>query len=94
VRVLTGGARGPDPAARARGRVEFLGEAFAEGGARVAARLALPEGYTFTARATVEIAERIVAATAPAGFQTPALAFGADLVLAVEGVVREDLPVA
>jgi short subunit dehydrogenase-like uncharacterized protein len=91
VRVLTGGARGPDAAARERGRVEFLGEAVTRDGARAEARLALPEGYTFTARAMVAIGERILAGAAPAGFQTPASAFGPDLVVDVDGVVREDL---
>jgi saccharopine dehydrogenase (NAD+, L-lysine-forming) len=41
--------------------------------------------------AGVEAARRILAGEAKPGFQTPATAFGADFVLALPGVKREDL---
>jgi short subunit dehydrogenase-like uncharacterized protein len=49
------------------------------------------EGYTLTAQASLAIIERVLAGDAPAGFQTPSSAYGADLVLALDGVSREDL---
>ena len=52
------------------------------------ARLRGPEAYTFTARAAVLGAERVMGGTAPAGYQTPATAFGSDFVFDVEGVER------
>ena len=54
-------------------------------------RLATPEGYTFTARAALAVVERVLAGQAPAGFQTPAKAYGPDFVLGIEGVTRTDL---
>jgi short subunit dehydrogenase-like uncharacterized protein len=68
------------------------GEAVRASGERAAARLVLPETYLFSALAAVEIAERVARGEVRPGFQTPSLAFGPDLVLAVPGVTREDLP--
>jgi hypothetical protein len=36
------------------------------------------------------ILERVLAGEAPAGFQTPSRAYGADFILTVPGVVRSD----
>jgi saccharopine dehydrogenase (NAD+, L-lysine-forming) len=47
-----------------------------------------PDAYDFTARTAVECA-RLALAGAPAGLQTPATAFGPDLVRAIEGVTLE-----
>jgi short subunit dehydrogenase-like uncharacterized protein len=91
VRLLTFGRRGPTEALRRRNRVRVWGEAVGSGGERVAARLVLPEIYRFTALAAIEIAERVLRGEATPGFQTPSLAFGPDLVLALPGVLREDL---
>jgi short subunit dehydrogenase-like uncharacterized protein len=51
-----------------------------------------PEGYTLTVQAALAILARVLRGEAPAGFQTPSLAYGADLVLELEGVVRTDEP--
>jgi len=48
-------------------------------------------GYTFTVRAALAVMKRVLAGETPAGFQTPSMAFGADLVVGLEGVVREDV---
>jgi hypothetical protein len=48
-----------------------------------------PEGYTLTAMTAVEIVRRVLAGAAPAGFQTPSLAYGADWILEL-GVERQD----
>ena len=53
------------------------------------ARSVMPEGYTLTALTSVMIVERILKGQAKPGFQTPAKAYGADLLLEVEGAVRE-----
>ena len=37
------------------------------------------------------VLERVLAGQAPAGFQTPAKAYGADFILEVKGIVREDV---
>jgi len=60
-------------------------------GRRATSRLATPEGYTFTARAALAVVTRVLTGQAPAGFQTPARAYGPDFVLAIAGVTRTDL---
>jgi len=82
---------GPGAAERARHRSRLYGEVEDAVGRRAASRLVVAEGYTFTARAAVACAERVLAGGAPVGFQTPSLAFGADFVLSVEGSERVDL---
>jgi short subunit dehydrogenase-like uncharacterized protein len=81
---------GPDEAERLGTRARVVAEA--EGDGRVArARLETPSGYETTRLAGVEAARRILAGEARPGYQTPATAFGADFVLALPGVKREDL---
>jgi len=53
------------------------------------ARLRGPEAYTFTARAAVGAAQRVVEADGPVGYQTPATALGASFAGSIEGVSME-----
>jgi short subunit dehydrogenase-like uncharacterized protein len=85
------GAPGPSEQERRRGRAFVWGEVEDDAGRRAASRLALPEGYTFTERAALAVVEHVLSGQAPAGFQTPARAFGPDFVLGIEGVTRTDL---
>jgi short subunit dehydrogenase-like uncharacterized protein len=81
---------GPSEEERLGTRAIVVAEA--EGPARVArARLETPSGYETTRLAGVEAARRILAGEAKPGFQTPATAFGADFVLGLPDVKREDL---
>jgi short subunit dehydrogenase-like uncharacterized protein len=82
---------GPDEAARARGVSRLWGEAGDAQGRRVVARLTGPEGYALTALTAVAAAEKVLGGGVRAGFQTPSLAFGADFVMEIGGVTREDL---
>lgn len=84
---------GPGERERERGRSFVWGEAVTDDGERAVSRLRAPETYQLTSLTAVEIAERVVESGAPAGFETPAGAFGPDLVLDVEGVERTDGPV-
>ncbi len=77
-------AEGPDAAERASGDAFFWGEVRA-GGRRVTGRVHTTETYRFTAAAMVEVARRVLDGDAPVGYQTPASAYGWDLVTAVEG---------
>jgi short subunit dehydrogenase-like uncharacterized protein len=90
-RLIAGGTSGPDAATRAREGVRIWGEAVDAAGRRVAARQLGPNGYTLTALSVVEIAARALRGEVKPGWQTPASAYGADLVLALPGVTREDL---
>jgi len=82
---------GPSPAERARHRRVILAVVGDAGGRRAAARLSTPDSYGLTATAAVAAVAKVLGGLAPAGFQTPAGIFGADFVLALPGVVREDL---
>lgn len=88
---IRSGAPGPDDFARARGASRVAGEVTNAAGRRARARLTGPEGYTMTARTAVTALSRTLAGGATPGFKTPSLAFGADFILSIEGVTREDL---
>lgn len=82
---------GPSDEERAKGKTLMWGEASDAEGNRVEARQQGPEGYTLTAHAALNIAEKILARNFKPGFQTPAKAYGADLILEIEGTARQDV---
>lgn len=84
-------AGGPTDEERAKGKTYLWGEASDENGNKVEARLQGPEGYTLTAKTALKIAEKILEGNFCSGFQTPAKCYGADLILEIEGVRREDV---
>jgi saccharopine dehydrogenase (NAD+, L-lysine-forming) len=68
------------------------GEAADADGNRVISRLHGPEaGLIWTSRAMIAGVKKVLSGNAPPGFQTPAMAYGADFVLDCEGVTREDV---
>jgi len=79
---------GPNEKERAKGKSFLWGEAKDEQGNHVEARLQCPEGYTLTVLTALNIAEKILTGNFKTGFQTPARAYGADLVLEIEDVKR------
>jgi short subunit dehydrogenase-like uncharacterized protein len=82
---------GPSDAERTKGRSLMWGAASDDDGNRVESRQQGPEGYTLTAIAALNIAEKILAGNFTPGYQTPAKAYGADLVLEIDGVQRQDV---
>ncbi|MBV9241874.1 MAG: saccharopine dehydrogenase NADP-binding domain-containing protein [Acidobacteria bacterium] len=82
---------GPSDEERAKGRTLMWGEARDDAGNSVESRQQGPEGYTLTAIAALNIVEKILAGNFKPGYQTPAKAYGADLVLEIESVARQDL---
>ncbi len=59
---------------------------------KAVSRLHGPEaGLIWTSRAAIAGVKKVLSGNASSGFQTPAMAFGADFVLECEGVSREDL---
>ncbi len=83
---------GPTADKRARSFVHVWGEVEDDQGRRAVSRLHGPEaGVVWTGRAALAATRKVLAGNAPPGFQTPGLAYGADLVLECEGVTREDL---
>jgi len=97
-RMLKAGVRagpaGPTDAERARGVSHVWGEVTDAAGRRAVSRLRTPEGYTLTALAALEITARVIGGAAPVGYQTPASAYGPDLILAIPGCERSDDPIA
>lgn len=87
------GPPGPTDEERARSSVRIWGEVEDGAGNRAVSRLRTPDGYTLTAETAVVSAMRALEGGLPAGFQTPARAFGPDFVLGFEGCAREDVPV-
>lgn len=79
---------GPSSEQRQRSRSIVWGEARNAAGDTARVQLQLPEGYTLTALTSLLIVKKVLAGQAPTGFQTPAMAFGADLILEVKGVQR------
>jgi hypothetical protein len=48
-------------------------------------------GYSLTAKTAVLIAEKILVGNFKAGYQTPAMAYGAELIMEIENTKRIDL---
>ncbi len=82
--------QGPDDHTRQTAKSYIYARAADEAGNFAEAWLETIEGYRLTAVAGVRIAEKIMAGEAPAGTPTPALAFGPDFILEIEGTKRFD----
>lgn len=68
------------------------GEVVDGDGNRAVSRLHGPEaGVVWTVRSCLDVVGRVLAGDAPPGHQTPATAYGPDLVLEADGVTREDV---
>ena len=88
--IVTVGPRGPSNAQRDGTHTVFWGQVKDDQGNRCTSRLTGPEAYTFTALASLAAIQRVLSGEAAAGYQTPSSAFGADFVMEIEGVNRED----
>lgn len=82
---------GPTKTQRAQRRASIVAVAETQQGRTASARLRCPEAYTTTARTSVMVAARVLQRGAPPGYFTPSQLFGADFVLDVEGVERQDV---
>ncbi len=82
---------GPSAEEREKGKAYLWGKANDNKGNTVESRMQGPEGYKFTMLTALKIAEKIIAGDFKSGFQTPAKAYGADLVMEIEGVKRQDV---
>jgi short subunit dehydrogenase-like uncharacterized protein len=82
---------GPTTEERACTRTHVWGEVEDDQGRKAVSRLHGPEaGVVWTARTALAAVQKVLTGNAPPGFQTPALAYGADFVMECEGVIRED----
>ena len=67
------------------------GEAIDDQDQRAISRMETPEGYSLTVETALAAVSRVLAGDFKPGFQTPALAYGADFILEFAGVIRTDL---
>lgn len=82
---------GPDENERKTGYSIFYGEAENAKGEKKKAGMKTPEGYTLTVATAVNIAEKVLNGNFKAGYMTPSMAYGADLILETQGTSRYDL---
>ncbi len=82
---------GPSDEKREGGRSFLWGKVWDNAGKECSARLETVSGYSLTAKTAVLIAEKILGGNFKAGYQTPAMAYGADLILEIETTIRKDI---
>ncbi|MBX7167926.1 MAG: saccharopine dehydrogenase NADP-binding domain-containing protein [Pirellulales bacterium] len=76
---------GPNEQELKASRSSLWGRVTNAAGASVEATLETPGGYPLTVATTLAVLEQVLAGKAPAGFSTPAKAFGADFILTIPG---------
>jgi short subunit dehydrogenase-like uncharacterized protein len=76
---------GPNDEQRSKSRSLVWGQATNAGGKIVIARLSCPDGYTLTAHSSLLIAKKVLEGNFKPGYQTPASAYGENLVIEVPG---------
>lgn len=79
---------GPDALKRDKSQSLVWGQVKNRNGKKVEARLIGPNGYTLTAHSSLLIVQKVLSGDFATGYQTPASAYGADLVLEIPGVQR------
>ena len=88
-KVIESKVTGPNQQQRETAKSYLWGQVSNEKGEFRQARLLCPEGYTLTAITALLAVEKLLSSALPNGFLTPAMAFGEDFILEVEGVKRE-----
>lgn len=90
-RITSSMPPGPSPAQRERGASIVVGQVEDSRGNKMISRLCGPEGYKLTVLTALAIAQKTLAGNWKIGFQTPSLAYGADLIKEIAAVTREDV---
>lgn len=88
---IDSGPPGPSDEKRKKSRSYMWGKVTNASGRSCTSLLQTPEGYTLTAMTVVACAQKISDGKFKAGYQTPAMAFGPDFILEVEGCERKDI---
>lgn len=81
---------GPSDENRESGRAYLWGKVSDSSGNHFISTLEAPSGYALTAKTAVLIAEKIIAGNFKAGYQTPAMMYGEDLILEIGTTKRVD----
>lgn len=80
---------GPNDEQRSKATSLIWGQATNASGKKITVRLSGPEGYTLTTHSALIIVQKILNGNFITGYQTPASAYGENLVLEIPGVKRE-----
>jgi short subunit dehydrogenase-like uncharacterized protein len=83
---------GPSDEQRSKATSLVWGQVRNAEGKTATVRLSGPEGYTLTTHAALIIVQKVLAGNFIAGYQTPARAYGENLVMEIPGVQREIIP--
>lgn len=81
---------GPTPEQRENGKGLFWARVSNEGGDTVEARMTTPEGYKLTSLTAWVIAQKVAIGDFKPGYQTPATAYGKNLIMEIDGVVLSE----
>ncbi|MEJ0055038.1 MAG: saccharopine dehydrogenase NADP-binding domain-containing protein [Bacteroidota bacterium] len=81
---------GPSDEKLETGKSYLWGRVRDDSGKEFTSRLEAVSGYLLTAKTAVLISEKIMKGNFKAGYQTPAMAYGPDLILEIEGSKRSD----
>jgi short subunit dehydrogenase-like uncharacterized protein len=84
------GKPGPSEENLNKGKCYLRGEVWDRSGNRKVSFLNGPNAYMLTAKTALLIAEKIMAGNFKPGYQTPAICYGKDLIMELEGVERND----
>jgi len=79
---------GPSDEQRSKATSLVWGQAKSPKGQQATVRLSGPEGYTLTTHAALIIVKKILQGEFTPGYQTPATAYGENLVMEIPGVKR------
>jgi len=82
---------GPSDEERSKAMSLIWGEVSNSNGEKRTVRMSCPDGYTLTMQSTLLIAQKILQGHFKPGYQTPATAYGEDLVMELPSVKREIL---
>lgn len=82
---IIAGKAGPSDAQREKATTYLVGTVTGKNGKSLTSTIQTQEGYTLTAMTAVHIADRITKGHFKAGFQTPSLAYGKDVICEVSG---------
>ena len=82
---------GPNENTQNNAQTRIWGKATNAKGQSVEARIFGMEGYTLTALTALNITKKVLEGNLKTGYQTPASAYGQDLILEIEGIRRENI---
>jgi len=82
---------GPSEEKRNSGRSFLWGKVWDDSGKECVSQLETLSGYSLTAKTAVLITQKILNGNFKTGYQTPAMSYGADLIMEIENTTRKDL---